>query len=167
MASGVPCRSTIRWCSLPGRPRPTDEGPVRAPSRAPDMRAVDRRVAHLQQARPPQFSKKHFTQTRPHPGPGPVPQPPPGRHPNASGALRGHVPQLTPCTTRTTMPQSAARSPAGSGPGSGDALTGRNGSSGATRSQKPSDTSPSNTGSTLPPHPPTTKPSANSFRNDQ
>lgn len=30
-ASGLPCRSTIRWCSLPGRARSTGEGPVRAP----------------------------------------------------------------------------------------------------------------------------------------
>ncbi len=61
------CHVTI--CALAARPAPVDRRrPGASPFEGPDVRAVDRRVVHLQQARRPQFSQKHFMQTGLDPG---------------------------------------------------------------------------------------------------
>ncbi len=56
------------------------------------MRAVDRRVAHVQQPDRPQLGQRHLVQARPDTGLGPVPKPPPGRHPTATDPLSRDIP---------------------------------------------------------------------------
>lgn len=62
------------------------------PFEGPDMRGVDGRVVHLQQARGPQLSQQYLVQLRPDTGLGPVPQTPPGRHPSAANLFSRNVP---------------------------------------------------------------------------
>ncbi len=75
-ASGVPWRSTIRWCLEPGRVR--SRGRRAPPFEGSDVRSVHGAVVQVQQARAAKFGQQRGMQAGPDARLGPVPQPAPG-----------------------------------------------------------------------------------------
>lgn len=148
----------MRWCLLPGRARSTGEGPVCPPLEHPDVRAIDGRVVHLQQALLTQFRQQDLVQPRPDARFGPVPQTPPGLHPTAPDLFCGNVPPAHALAQHVNDARNAARSSTGRRPGYRRRLAGRTGNSGAMRSQRSSGTRSADTRQILPTQHPTTKP---------
>jgi hypothetical protein len=71
-ASGVPWRSTIRWCFEPERARSMGEGRGDPSSESPDVRSVHGAVVQAQQAGAAKHGQQGSVQARPHAGLGPV-----------------------------------------------------------------------------------------------
>lgn len=88
-ASGVPWRSTIRWCLEPGRARSTGVAPTWSPLSRPGRASRPRRCRPGPRAR--RGATRRAGQTGPYTGPGPVPQPAPGRRAGAARHLRGDI----------------------------------------------------------------------------
>lgn len=129
-ASGVLCRSTIRWCLEPGRARSTGEGPTWSPFEGPDMRSVYGVVVQAQQVGTAQLGQQGGVQAWPDAGPGPVPQSAPGRYAGRAHGLRRDVPPGNTGPQHEQDPASAVRSGTRNRPGCRWRRSGAGGSNG-------------------------------------